>query len=127
MTSLVEAYATFVKHANFTENKRDAMLLAALGLNGEAGEVSEIIKKHLLHGKDLDRDHLVDELGDVLWYFFHALNTFKISFEEVAEGNIRKLCIRHPQSNGKATNWIPHEIKTAVSLNTGRSIPVTGR
>lgn len=121
----VAAYAAFVKHANFTKNKRDAKFLAALGLNGEAGEVSEIIKKHLLHGDDLDKDHLIEELGDVLWYFFHALNTFDISFEEVAELNIRKLCVRHPQSNGSAEDWLPEEEPetiTEVSLLTGRTI-----
>lgn len=105
MTS-TRRYQEFVRHCNFTTNARDSKFLAALGLNGEAGEVSEIIKKHLLHGKDLDLDHLRDELGDVLWYFFHALNAFDISFDDVLEGNVRKLCIRHPENNGPAENWL---------------------
>ena len=108
----VEAYAAFVKHANFTKNDRDAQFLAALGLNGEAGEVSELIKKHLLHGDTLDIDHLREELGDVLWYFFHALNTYGLTFEEVAEGNVKKLCARHPKSNGPASDWLPTKLVT---------------
>jgi NTP pyrophosphatase (non-canonical NTP hydrolase) len=105
MTSIAR-YKEFVHHCNFTKNERDSKFLAALGLNGEAGEVSEIIKKHLLHGDDLQRDHLVEELGDVLWYFFHTLNAFDINFTEVMEGNVRKLCERHPASNGPAEDWL---------------------
>lgn len=39
-----------------------------LGLCGEAGEVADIVKKHLGHGHPLDRDKLIEELGDLLWY-----------------------------------------------------------
>ena len=41
---------------------------AALGLTGEAGETAEVIKKHLFHDTPLDRDAMVKELGDCLWY-----------------------------------------------------------
>jgi NTP pyrophosphatase (non-canonical NTP hydrolase) len=105
-----DKYAEFAKIGNFTVGERDAKFLAALGLCGEAGEVSEIIKKHLLHGKDLDRDHLRKELGDVLWYFFHALNTFDMTFEEVANANIRKLCDRYPKGYGDPKKWLVGEL-----------------
>lgn len=98
-------YQSFVEHANFTENDRDAMFLAALGLNGESGEVSEHIKKHLLHGKPLDVDKVKDELSDVLWYLFHSFNVFGLTFEEVATHNVKKLCERHP-TNGDPSQWI---------------------
>ncbi len=38
------------------------------GLCGEAGEVMERLKRSLRSGKPIDRDGLIDELGDVLWY-----------------------------------------------------------
>jgi len=41
---------------------------AALGLSGEAGEVADMLKKHLFHSHPLDRDAMVKELGDCLWY-----------------------------------------------------------
>lgn len=99
-------YQEFVKVGNFTKGERDAEFLAAMGLCGEAGEVSEHVKKHLLHGKDLDLGLVKEELGDVLWYFFHALNVFGFTFEEVAEMNVRKLCDRHPVQYGNSNDWL---------------------
>jgi len=99
-------YAEFVRVGNFTKDERDAKFLAAMGLCGEAGEVSELLKKHLLHGKELSREALVDELGDVLWYFFHTLNTFDISVHEVAEYNVEKLCARYPNQYGYPESWL---------------------
>ena len=43
-------------------------LECALGLCGEAGEVAEQVKKHFFHGHDLDKHHMIEELGDVAWY-----------------------------------------------------------
>lgn len=100
-----EKFQEFVETGNFTEGERDAKFLAAMGLCGEAGEVSELIKKHLLHGKDLNREDLVKELGDVLWYFFHALNAFDVTFNEVVEQNVAKLCARYPDQYGHPETW----------------------
>lgn len=38
------------------------------GLNGEAGECIDILKKTEFQGHDFDPMKMVDELGDVLWY-----------------------------------------------------------
>jgi len=70
------------------------------------GEVSEILKKHLIHGDDLDRDHLRQELGDVCWYLLHTMNTFGFTFNEVIEANVVKLCDRHYPKNGDPEDWI---------------------
>lgn len=42
--------------------------LGAMGLAGEAGEVADLLKKVLFHDRELDRDKLIQELGDVRWY-----------------------------------------------------------
>ena len=39
-----------------------------MGLNGEAGECIDILKKHLFQGHELDREHIAKELGDIAWY-----------------------------------------------------------
>ena len=72
--------------------------LCGLGLSGEVGEVTDLLKKFLYHrnGRPLDSEKLRDELGDVLWYFFILLDTVGISFEEVLEANVAKCRARHP-------------------------------
>ncbi len=40
----------------------------ALGIAGESGEVADLVKKHVGHSHELDREKLKEELGDVLWY-----------------------------------------------------------
>jgi NTP pyrophosphatase (non-canonical NTP hydrolase) len=103
--SLPERYEEFVRIGNFTENERDSQFLAAMGLAGEAGEVCDYLKKVLLHGKELDRVKLKDELGDVLWYLQHACNVFDIPMSEIAHGNILKLCKRYPGGYGDSARW----------------------
>jgi NTP pyrophosphatase (non-canonical NTP hydrolase) len=68
----------------------------ALGLAGETGEVCEPLKKHLFHGRDLDRDALAKELGDVLFYVSALASTLGLSLDDVAAANIAKLRARYP-------------------------------
>lgn len=75
-------------------NKR--LTLGALGLAGEAGEVCEIVKKHFFHGKELNRDALLRELGDVLWYVMFSADALGSSLEHVAKLNDAKLAARYP-------------------------------
>lgn len=65
----------------------------ALGLNGEAGEASEKIKKYYRDGT-IDPAGLAAELGDTLWYLARLADTFGIRLADVATGNISKLTAR---------------------------------
>ena len=69
---------------------------AIVGLAGEVGEVSEMIKKHLWHGRALDYDKLELEIGDVLWYLHSLCETTGISLESALQRNTEKLRARHP-------------------------------
>ena len=73
---------------------RDRQFLAALGLVGEAGEVAEIWKKHLLHGDPLDEEALLLGMGDVLWYFTLMCIDAGFTLEEIMEANMKKLRAR---------------------------------
>lgn len=78
------------------QGRRDDLLLGAVGLAGEAGEVADIVKKHVFHGHDLDRAHALEELGDILWYVAWTAAALGSSLSEIAEGNLRKLERRYP-------------------------------
>ena len=77
----------------------ERLLTAGVGINAEGGEFLEIIKKMVFQGKpwdDANREHLIIELGDLLWYVAQATQALGVSFEEVVERNITKLEKRYP-------------------------------
>ena len=75
----------------------DDLMHAALGLSGEAGEFADAIKKHLVYGRELDRENAIEELGDVLWFVALGCNALGVSMADVAQGNIDKLRKRYPE------------------------------
>ena len=68
-----------------------------MGLNGEAGEAIDLLKKHLFQGHPLDREHLAKELGDVAWYLAVSADALGYTLEEVLEMNVSKLRARYPE------------------------------
>lgn len=79
----------------------DSLTFSAMGLAGETGEVVDLIKKHVYHDVPLNRDKLIEELGDVRWYFEVLCNRLNVSMEEIERLNIEKLKKRYP--NGFTT------------------------
>lgn len=73
-----------------------AIIEMAMGISGEAGEVLDAVKKIAFHGHALDKMHIAEELGDVLFYIAGMCTTLGISLESVAAGNIDKLKLRYP-------------------------------
>ena len=84
----------------FTQNKdisKDEELIGyTLGLCGEAGEFSDLIKKSMFHGAEINPTDLLYELGDVLYYLVAICNVLGIDFYEVAMNNNAKLIARYP-------------------------------
>jgi len=77
----------------------ERLTTAGVGLAAESGEFLEIVKKMVFQGKpwnDDNREHLIIELGDVMWYVAQACMALDISFDAVIEGNVKKLENRYP-------------------------------
>ena len=77
-------------------NHKQLLINGVMGLNGEAGEVIDLVKKHLFQGHELPTDKLLDELGDVLWYLAISAAAIGRNLEEVMEHNVSKLLKRYP-------------------------------
>jgi len=77
------------------EGKKDLITNGVLGLAGESGECCDIVKKYKFPGHPLNKEHLIDELGDVLWYIAETASGLGVSLEEIAEYNLNKLHKRY--------------------------------
>lgn len=67
-----------------------------MGLNGEAGEALDILKKHLFQGHELDRDHIAKELGDIAWYLAISADALGYELSYIIGMNVEKLRKRYP-------------------------------
>ena len=77
----------------------ERLMTAAVGISAEGGEFTEIVKKMVFQGKPFNednREHLIIELGDVLWYVAQATQALGVSFNDVIETNVKKLEKRYP-------------------------------
>lgn len=76
-----------------------ATTINALGLAGEAGEVTDKWKKILAY-KDAkvsqeDLEEIAKELGDVLWYIAIFADNLGLKLDDIARNNLKKLADRH--------------------------------
>lgn len=78
-------------------SKQEILVNSMMGLNGEAGEAIDIVKKHLFHGHNLDKENLIKELGDIAWYLAEAAYALDIELETILKLNIEKLKKRYPE------------------------------
>ena len=77
-------------------DKREVLINSVMGLCGEAGEAIDIVKKWLMQGHELDKEHLIKELGDVAWYLAEAVTALDVPLEAVFQGNLDKVRRRFP-------------------------------
>jgi NTP pyrophosphatase (non-canonical NTP hydrolase) len=87
----------------------------ALGIAGEAGEVADLVKKHVGHGHPLDREKLAKELGDVLWYVAGLATEIGVSLESVARGNLEKLAKRYPNGFSPEASMARVDVEPTLS------------
>lgn len=73
------------------------ILNGCLGLAGESGETLDMIKKWIFHEKDLDKEHLKKEIGDVMWYVAMICESVGFDLDDVLQTNVDKLKSRYPE------------------------------
>ena len=88
------------------------LLNGLMGLNGEAGECIDILKKHLFQGHELDKEHLAKELGDVAWYLAVSASALGYDLEDIFRMNVEKLRARYP--DGFDTELSQHRKKEDI-------------
>jgi NTP pyrophosphatase (non-canonical NTP hydrolase) len=91
----------YQKQAMKTWSKRltgEQMLInGVMGLCGEAGETIDLVKKHLHQGHELNKERMIEELGDVCWYIAELATYLQVDFSEILDYNIAKLAKRYPE------------------------------
>ena len=102
--------ALAVRTLNDLGNFKNNLAHMALGITGEAGEVADVIKKHYAYGKTLDVQHLVEEVGDIMFYLNGLLAEVDVEWAEVLELNIKKLEARYPDLRFNADHAINRDV-----------------
>ena len=95
-------FKSFIESLNNLDGKGaniNRLATAAVGISAEGGEFMEIVKKMVFQGKPWNadnREHLIIELGDVLWYVAQACMALEVSYDDVVATNVEKLKKRYP-------------------------------
>lgn len=76
--------------ANLSPGRANELHMA-VGVSGEAGELLDAVKRHVIYGKPLDRDNVIEELGDLEFYMQGLRAELGITRDETLQANKRKL------------------------------------
>lgn len=101
-----------LRTANKTLNSFQQFENGIMGLNGEAGECIDILKKHLFQGHELDKEHIAKELGDIAWYLALSAEAIGYDLETIMQMNVDKLRARYP--DGFDTEHSIHRAKNDI-------------
>lgn len=71
------------------------MIHMAIGISGEAGELLDAVKKRVIYRKELDRDNVLEELGDLEFYMEGLRQGLGITRQECIDANIAKPGVRY--------------------------------
>ena len=71
------------------------LLHMAVGVSGEAGELLDAVKKATIYGKPIDRENVIEELGDLEFYMEGLRQGLGITREETLQANVAKLGARY--------------------------------
>ncbi|MEO6548187.1 MAG: MazG nucleotide pyrophosphohydrolase domain-containing protein [Ferruginibacter sp.] len=99
---------------NYNSTDQENFFLGYLGLAGEAGSVLTTLKKKLRDGSGFGsfKEHLEEELGDVLWYITSIASHNGLNLEKIAKKNLSKTQDRFEEKDlQKITRFDEHYIE----------------
>lgn len=76
---------------------------AAYGLVTEAGELMDVIKRHVQYGTPIDWTNVKEELGDLCWYIALACKAGGFTIEDCMVKNQEKLMKRYGKTFSEAS------------------------
>ena len=77
------------------DDRRLELCHAAMGVTGEAGELCDAIKRHVIYGKDPDMKNIIEELGDLEFFMEVIRAQYDITRGETLQANAMKLSERY--------------------------------
>lgn len=80
-----------------------------LGISGESGELLDAFKKHIIYQRELDRQNVIEELGDIEFYLEGLRQAIGVTRQECLDANVAKLGKRY--ENFKYSDQQAHERK----------------
>jgi len=87
--------ANLAKDGNTIKNEMTGdeahLIHMCMGISGEAGELLDAIKKHVMYRKDLDLENVIEELGDLEFYMCGLRQGLGIARNKCLDHNINKL------------------------------------
>lgn len=111
-STIMAIYPTIVAKTHNGGEWEKQLTNACFGIAGESGEAVDVVKKHLFHGHDLDVNHLLVEMGDIMYYLCWLCLLLYIDFYEICYANMVKLNERYP--DGFSTERSQHREKGDV-------------
>jgi NTP pyrophosphatase (non-canonical NTP hydrolase) len=79
------------------DTKKEDITHMLFGMLTEIGELTDIFKKNMAYGKDIDWVNVEEELGDLMFYIASFCRINKIDLDKVISTNILKLESRYPE------------------------------
>lgn len=98
------------------------MLHMVVGICGEAGELTDAIKKAVIYRKVLDRANVIEELGDIEFYLEGLRQALQITRTETLEDNFDKLKNKRYKNGYTDAAAINRDDKLLESKHSGEPI-----
>ena len=95
--------------SDLSKSTNDNLLLqGVMGMNGEAGEAIDIVKKITFHGHPFDEEskaHLAKELGDVLWYIATSARAIGYDLSDIILALCQRIVGLEIKQDIKVSGW----------------------